>query len=102
MIKLPFHYLRNMVIVRSELKAEFKASDVSPLEAVRSIRIPVLFVYGTRDQHINHEYSLLLHEQANEPKELLAIEGASHSDIWDVAGEEYGRRLVGFFERYLS
>src|SRR6202008_4281185 len=29
-IKLPFHYLRNMVIVRSEFKATFKASDVSP------------------------------------------------------------------------
>jgi pimeloyl-ACP methyl ester carboxylesterase len=102
MIKLPFHYLRNMVIVRSELKAEFKASDVSPLEAVRSIHIPILFVYGTRDQHINYQYSLLLFEQANEPKELLAIEDASHSNIWDVAGEPYGQRLVGFFERHLA
>jgi len=102
MIKLPFHYLRNMVIVRSELKAAFKASDVSPLDAVRRIHIPVLFVYGTQDDHINHRYSLLLHEQANDPKELFAVEGATHSDIWEVAGEPYGRRLVEFFKRHLA
>ena len=102
MIKLSFHYLRNMVIVRSELKAKFKASDVSPLDAVKKITIPVLFIYGTKDHLINYQYSLLLHEYAHEPKELFAVEGASHSDIWDIAGKEYERRLVDFFKKYLG
>lgn len=102
MIKLSFHYLRNVVIVRSELKAKFKASDVSPLEAVKKISIPLLFIYGTQDHLINYQYSLLLHENAHEPKELFAVEGASHSDIWDIAGRQYEERIINFFKKYLQ
>lgn len=102
MIKLPFHYLRNMVIVRSELLAKFKATDVSPLDSVRKIHIPTLFVYGTNDRHINYQYSLLLHENANQPKEILAVEGASHTDIWDVAGQRYEQKLIDFFGKHLQ
>ncbi len=101
MIKLPFHYLRNMVIVRSEFEANFKASEVSPVDAVRQIHIPLLFIYGTDDRRINYRYSILLHKDANDPKDILAIEGASHTDIWDVAGEKYERKLTDFFRKNL-
>lgn len=102
MIKLSFHYLRNMVIVRSELTAKFKASDVSPLEAVKKIHLPLLFVYGTNDNLINFQYSLLLYEHANIPKELFAVEGASHSNIWDIAGASYRERLREFYDKHLT
>ena len=49
MIRLPFHYLRNLVIKRSELIARFRANDVSPLDAVRNISIPILVIAGERD-----------------------------------------------------
>lgn len=97
MIMLPFHYLRNMVIVRSEFAAHFKASDVSPLDAVRKIHIPVLIIYGRDDPRISHHYSLQLFEQANEPKEMLPIEGAAHTDLWDVGGAVYEETLIRFF-----
>lgn len=101
MIKLPFHYLRNIVIVRSERMANFKASEVSPLESVRSLDIPVLFIYGKNDQLINHEYSLMLYENTPAKKELFAIEHASHNDTWHVAGQSYEMKLLGFLERNL-
>ena len=98
-VKLPFHYLRNIVIVRSELMAKFKATDVSPLEAVKTIGIPMLFIYGTMDHLINYQYSIMLHEQAHGPKQLFRVEGASHTDIWHVGGEHYAKKLTEFFER---
>ncbi len=101
MIQLPFHYLRNIVIVRSELMAQFKASDVSPLDAVRGISIPLLFIYGENDRHINPHYSEMLFKNATGPKELYAIPGATHLDTWHVAGKEYETRVVDFFERNL-
>lgn len=100
-IKLPFHYLRNLVIKHSELMADFRANDVSPLESVRNIRIPVLFIYGSKDRHIDHKYSLMLYERANEPKEMFAVEGAAHNDVWKIAGERYAIKILEFFERYL-
>ena len=101
-IKLPFHYLRNIVIVRSEIMARFKASDVSPLEAVRNIDIPILFIYGTNDHLINYQYSVLLYEEARGPKEVMAVDGASHSNIWEVAGHRYEQTLLSFFGKTLK
>ena len=102
MIRLPFHFLRNIVIVRSELMAQFKASDVSPLESVKDIHIPLLFIYGTMDHLINHEYCITLYEQAGGPKELFPVENASHNDLWQTAGQAYEKKILAFFNSTLS
>jgi len=101
MIKLPWHYLRNIVIKRSELMAHFKANAVSPLEAVRSLRIPLFLVHGMADTTIPPSCSEQLYDHANPPKELWLIPGARHDNMWDVGGEEYRRRIVAFFEQHL-
>ena len=100
-IKLPFHYLRNIVIKRSELMARFKANDVSPLDAVLRIHIPLLFIYGKSDRLINYKYSVMLYESSNGPKELFPIESASHNDTWRVAGRGYETRVLDFFRKHL-
>ena len=102
MIKLPFHYLRNIVIKRSELMANFKANDVSPLSAVMNIHIPTLFIYGTNDHLIDYKYSLMLYEHAGQPKQLFPIENASHNDAWKVAGATYETALLNFFGENLK
>jgi pimeloyl-ACP methyl ester carboxylesterase len=102
MFKLPFHYLRNLVIVRSERIARFKASDVSPLEAVRTLEIPILFIYGTNDHLIDHEYSVMLYENTRGKKDLFPVEHASHNDTWKVAGRSYETKVLGFLERNLA
>ncbi len=102
MTKLPFHYLRNIVIKRSELMAKFKANDVSPLDAVKQIHLPILFIYGKKDRHINHQYSIMLHHNAEMPKELFPIENAAHNDTWQVAGKPYEQKLVEFFKQNLQ
>jgi hypothetical protein len=101
MIMLPWHYLRNIVIKRSELLAHFKASAVSPLEAVRTLRIPLLIVHGTDDKLIKPSYSEEVFAHAHPPKELWLIRGARHDNMWVVGGEEYRGRIVAFFEKHL-
>ncbi len=101
MIKLPWHYLRNIVIKRSEQIAHFKASAVSPLEAVCDVHVPIFFLHGTADNLIKASYSKRVYENANEPKEFWLIEGARHNDMADVGGEEYFGRIVDFFNRTL-
>lgn len=99
MIKIPFHFLRNLVIRRSEQIAHFKASAVSPLDAVREVRVPLLIIHGTADTLIRHSYSELLYRNANEPKELWLIPDARHDNMADIGGEEYVERIIGFFDR---
>jgi fermentation-respiration switch protein FrsA (DUF1100 family) len=102
MIKLPFHYLRNIVIKRSELMANFKANDVSPLDAVARIHLPLLIIYSTNDRHIHPRYSTMLYDNTSEPKELYSVNGATHNDAWQVGGEEYRNKLVTFFTKNLT
>lgn len=102
MIKLPWHYLRNIVIKRSEYLADFKANDVAPVEAVRHVRVPIFLLHGTEDNLIKYNYSEKVFNAANEPKQLWLIPGAQHHDVMQVGGEEYTRRIVGFFDRALT
>lgn len=98
MIKLPWHYLRNLVIKRSEHLAHFRANAVSPLEAVKDIHVPLFILHGTADDLIASRYSELVFANANPPKELWLIEGAKHNDMAEVGGEEYTRRILQFIE----
>jgi fermentation-respiration switch protein FrsA (DUF1100 family) len=102
MIKLPWHYLRNIVIKRSEFLADFKANAVSPLEAVRDVHVPIFILHGTADNLIKSSYSEMVFRNANEPKELWLLQGAKHSDMAEVGGKEYVDRIAGFFEKNLK
>jgi len=101
MIKLPWHYLRNLVIKRSEVLAHFRANAVSPLEAVQNIHIPLLISHGTADDRILCSYSESVFRKANEPKELFLIPGAKHHNMAEIGGPEYQEKIVSFFERHL-
>jgi len=102
MIRLPFHYLRNLVIVRSERIAAFRASDVSPIQSVQHLDIPILFIYGKNDSLIRHNYSIMLYDNTPAKKELFPIEHASHSDTWEVGGKAYEAKVLEFFESNLA
>lgn len=102
MIRLPWHYLRNIVIKRSEMMAHFKAGAVSPLDAVRQRHVPLLLVHGTADTRIKTSYAEQLYAAASPPKELWLIPGARHDNVWEIGGDDYRRKVVTFFEKYLA
>jgi uncharacterized protein len=101
MTKLPWHYLRNIVIKRSEHLAHFKAHAVSPLDAVHDVHVPIFILHGTADDLIKCSYSERVYENAQQPKELWLIENAHHNDMAEIGGENYHRRIVEFFDRNL-
>jgi fermentation-respiration switch protein FrsA (DUF1100 family) len=102
MIRLPWHYLRNIVIKRSEQLAHFRANAVSPLDSVKEVHVPLFILHGTADNLIKYSYSEMLYQNTGEPKELWLIPGARHDNMGQVGGEEYNRRILDFFERYLQ
>ena len=101
-IKLPWHFLRNAAMARTQRIAKFKGRDVSPLDDLARLRTPILFIHGTEDSFIRHEYSRQLFEAANEPKQLMMIEGADHNDVWTVGGKRYQDTISTFLSTYLT
>lgn len=101
-IKLPWHFLRNVALVHSQRLANFKARLVAPLDEIKNIRCPVLIAHGSMDSLIKVDYARMLFDAAPEPKQLVLVENANHSDVWEVGGEKYAQQLEEFFERYLQ
>jgi len=101
-MKLPWHFLRNLAMSRSQKLAGFKARYVSPIHAVHNVHKPILFIHGTDDTRIRTEYSKVLYENANQPKELLLVRRGDHTNLLNVGGSEYEERIVAFFRKYLG
>jgi len=101
-IKLPWHFLRNVALVQSQKMANFKARLVAPLEDMKRVHVPVFIVHGKNDSFIKSHYSKLLYNAANEPKRLLLIEGAEHNNVWEIGGAMYENVIAAFFEEHLK
>ena len=101
LIKLPWHFLRNVALTRAQIYARFKAREVSPLHDIRTLTIPVLLIHGIEDRFIRYQYSKQLYDNANEPKDLLLVPGAHHTNVWDVAGKEFEEKVLKFFDSAL-
>jgi dipeptidyl aminopeptidase/acylaminoacyl peptidase len=63
---------------------------------------PLLMIHGEGDTYIKPEMARTLFAKARAPKELWMVEGAKHNQALLVAGEEYRRRVLAFFQQHLA
>lgn len=71
-------------------------SKFSAIEKVPDLKLPKLFLHGTRDEIVPYELGRKLYSAAAEPKEFYDIEGAGHNDTYAVGGREYFSALDRF------
>jgi pimeloyl-ACP methyl ester carboxylesterase len=69
------------------------------LAKIPGIKMPVLFIHGTRDPIAPFYMSERLLQAAAGPKQLVLIEGAGHEDCALVGGEKYRNAVVSFLHR---
>jgi fermentation-respiration switch protein FrsA (DUF1100 family) len=85
------------------LSFQASADAVSPVSAIVGIApVPVLIIAGEGDALIPAENGRKLYAAAKEPKELWIIEHADHGGTLAAAGDDYERRVIGFFDRVLK
>jgi len=89
--------VRAVVAVAGALfHADFAADVLRPL--------PLLLVHGTEDTEVGLQEALRVHEAAQEPKQLVTIEGAGH-DICQDDGQPHATRVAelttAFWDSYL-
>lgn len=83
---------------RMDFPISFIASDTwDTAERVKSIHVPLLVAHGTRDQLIRVEFGLEVFENANEPKELILLEGGEHGNVLPAVQDQY----QDFLQRHL-
>jgi hypothetical protein len=66
------------------------------IQKIQTVHCPVLVIHGSNDQTIPLQEGQALFQQANQPKQLLVVEGADHNDVMSVGGERYIQALRSF------
>jgi len=67
------------------------SSDFDNAAQVAKLRVPVLFIVGARDDLIAPYHTRTLYELAPNPKEIVVVDGAAHTDMFMVnPGLYYG------------
>jgi len=78
------------------------ASELRPIDKVGQIDAAKLFIAGSEDKYTPLYESRQLFASARDPKELWIVNGAGHQDLYRLEPQEYERRILEFFSRYLA
>lgn len=76
--------------------------DVSPIEALQRVDVPIAFCHGTEDELIPFREGQALYAACHGPRECFWAEGAHHDNIRRLHRAEYMRRLQAFFARHVA
>ena len=62
----------------------------------------VLMIHGEKDSYIRPEMARALYARLSGPRELWVVPAARHNQALQIAEDEYRRRVLEFFDRYLA
>lgn len=91
-----------IAVQMARLFLRINIKNFSPVEAVKSIKIPLLIIHSRDDRQIPFEDSKRIFESANEPKFFWAPLNSDHGRIVVDYKIEYKRRMEEFFTKYLK
>ncbi len=93
----------NYLLRRAGAIAGFDPWEVRPIDVVKRLHQPLLFVHGDADVRINVSNGKQLYAAcASEDKALYIVAGGDHADLWEVGDEGYPVAWFGFLERMLN
>jgi len=95
----PFVWLTLMII---RFRLGIDPESYSPRYHIKKIaKKPLLFIAGAEDRLMPPDRVRSLYEEAQGPKSLWVIPGATHGRCQEAAGVEYDRKVMSFFEAHL-
>jgi fermentation-respiration switch protein FrsA (DUF1100 family) len=99
---LPAFPFAPLIVFWAERESGFTTDDIDTTKYIAQISPrPVFLMQGGADVAISPESGQKLYDAAGEPKELWFDPALGHVDFDKVYPEEYERRVVEFFNRYL-
>jgi uncharacterized protein len=83
------------------LRTGIAVGDLRPIDAITALRAPLLLAAGKEDRHTTWAETERIYAAANPPKELWAVDGAAHIDLYSFASNDYKTRILAFFAKHL-
>ncbi|MEO6279531.1 alpha/beta fold hydrolase [Roseateles sp.] len=90
-----------LLLVQLPLRLGLSTDDLRPVEAIASVRAPLLVASGTEDLHTRWPETERLFAAANEPKTLWPVSGAAHVDLHAFDAAAYEEKLGPWLKAHL-
>jgi len=81
----------------AKIFGHFDLEEFSPLEALKTCKLPVIFFHGEADDYVPCDMSREMYEVCTSPKKLVTIQGAGHGLVYLVDNQKYFESVVEFF-----
>ena len=82
--KMPRIFITSMINY-VEIHSQIRMQEVSPINTIKNIKVPVFLAYGTKDETVDYDDCHKIIEAAGKRNntELISMEGHSHSSLLD-------------------
>lgn len=95
--KIPLVPLASLLL---KLRAGYRLKEISPIDAVRNIQHPILFIHSKEDAYIPVQMSKDLYDATDCEKHLFIAEYGGHARSYMMNREEYEREIEIFLQKY--
>ena len=96
--KYPFIWMTRLY---AKLFLNIDIKDISPLESVKNIQKPILFIHGANDNQLPSTHSQILNDNAPN-SEFWLVENAGHGASYAINPRIYKKRIIDFFDKHLK
>ncbi len=94
---LPADLVYPFIKLGAKIYGHFDLEEFSPVEAMKSCKLPIIFVHGEGDDFVPCEMSKLTYDVCNSPKRLFTVPGAGHGLVYVADNEGYLKAVSEFF-----
>ncbi len=99
-LHMPYGLRKKEVNALCKEKTSFGAGEWTTLDALKTNKVPVLFVHGTDDDFVPVEMTYENYKACNAPKKLFIVPGAKHGESYLLDKEGYEKQALDFFKEY--
>ncbi len=86
----------------NKLISGYDFNDANPLEAVKTAKVPMLFIHGSIDDFVPTKMVYELYNNCSaDDKDILIVEGASHAESYPVDSASYEAKINKFADKYI-
>ena len=95
-VKLIYPFIK----LAAKVFGHFDLEEYSPLEAMKTCNLPILFFHGENGDYVPCDMSREVYEACTSPKKLVTVPGADHGLVYLVDNQKYFQSVVEFFSEH--
>ena len=99
---LPTFPVMNISNALCKKKAGYGFRDYSTLDAMKTVKVPILFIHGKEDKFVPTYMSVQNYDACVSEKELMLVDNAAHAASYYENPKAYEDRISEFLDKYIK